>query len=210
MTFDITGQRFGKLLVVRKELTKARNKKTHWVCQCDCGGTTITTLSDLKSGHTKSCGCNRIQAAKKASTKHGLRHTPLYSHWSDIKNRCHNPKYKRFADWGGRGITVCDEWRTDFMEFYNHVINLPHCGERGYTLDRINNDGNYEPGNVRWATRYEQNMNRRNTLKFYYHGQYLNLIQIEEQYDIKYPTVLRHYHKGDLKEYIERKEVNGA
>ena len=97
----------------------------------------------------------------------------------------------------------------DFMAFYDHVTSLPHCGEKSYTLDRINNDGNYEPGNVRWATRYEQNMNRRNTLKIDYNGQELNLIQVGKQYNIKYPTVLFHYHKGDLKEYIERKEKDG-
>ena len=164
---------------------------------------------DLRRGHTKSCGCLRTQWLAEASTTHGLKHSSLYSHWSDMKNRCNNPRYKRFADWGGRGITVCDEWQKDFMAFYDHVTSLPHCGEKSYTLDRINNDGNYEPGNVRWATRYEQNMNRRNTLKIDYNGQELNLIQVGKQYNIKYPTVLFHYHKGDLKEYIERKEKDG-
>lgn len=78
-----------------------------------------------------------------------------------MKDRCGNPRNKRYEDWGGRGITVCDEWKNDFQAFYDYVSKLSHFGEAGYSLDRINNDGNYEPNNVRWATRIEQNNNKR-------------------------------------------------
>ena len=82
-----------------------------------------------------------------------------------MKDRCFNERNKRFFDWGGRGITVCDEWKNSFQAFYDHVSQLPHFGEEGYSIDRINNDENYEPGNVRWATVKEQNNNKRKAYK---------------------------------------------
>ena len=85
--------------------------------------------------------------------------------WKDMKKRCFNTNCKAFEDYGGRGITVCQEWQDSFETFYGYVSQLPHFGEPGYSLDRINNDGNYEPGNVKWSTCKEQNNNRRNTRK---------------------------------------------
>jgi len=94
--------------------------------------------------------------------KHNLWKHPLYGKWQDMKNRCHNPKYVRYGDWGGRGIIVCDKWRHDFKVFYDYVTKLTHYGKPGRTLDRFpNNDGNYEPGNVRWATKHQQSVNKR-------------------------------------------------
>ena len=93
--------------------------------------------------------------------KHGGKGTRLYRIWLNMKNRCYNPRTPRFHDYGGRGITVCDEWKDNFQAFYDYVSQLSHYGEEGYTLDRINNEGNYEPGNVRWATKKEQASNRR-------------------------------------------------
>lgn len=90
-----------------------------------------------------------------------MKHTKLYHVWDSIKYRCNNPHYPRWKDYGGRGIKICDEWASNFQAFFDYVSALPHFGEPGYSIDRINNDGNYEPGNVRWATRTEQNRNRR-------------------------------------------------
>lgn len=97
----------------------------------------------------------------KALKTHGMRHTKIYHVWQSMKDRCNNSKNKRYVDWGARGIRVCDEWQDSFQKFYDHVSQLPHFAEEGYSLDRINNDGNYEPGNVRWATAKEQNQNQR-------------------------------------------------
>lgn len=93
------------------------------------------------------CGCR---------SKH-----PLYGRWSDIKKRCFNPNCDSYCDYGGRGITICDEWNTDFYEFVNHLSSLPNALKEGYSIDRVNNDGNYEPGNVRWADRHTQATNTR-------------------------------------------------
>ena len=131
-----------------------------WLCRCDCGNEVVVIGNNLKK-EAFSCGCFQKEMAKRAKTTHGKAHSKLHYVWVAMKQRCFNPKVKNFKDYGGRGITVCDEWKNDFQAFCDYVSKLPHFGEDGYSLDRINNDGNYEPGNVRWATRTEQNQNRR-------------------------------------------------
>lgn len=161
---NLTGQRFGRLVVVGKStpyISPGGCKKSRWDCMCICGEKTIAMTADLLSGHTSSCGCYQKEMTSKALKTHGMRHTKIYHVWQSMKDRCQNPKNKRYTDWGARGIRVCDEWEDDFQAFYDHVSRLPHFGEEGYSLDRINNDGNYEPGNVRWATVKEQNQNQR-------------------------------------------------
>ena len=161
---DLSGQRFG-LLVAKNKTCSDKSQKMVWNCICDCGNETLARTADLINGHTTSCGCRRRKSIIKASTKHGLRHTKTYSKWISMKQRCFNPNNHRFDDYGGRGITVCDEWKNSFEAFYYYVSKLPHFNEAGYSLDRINNDGNYEPDNVRWATATEQANNKRKRKK---------------------------------------------
>ena len=161
---DLTSQRFGRLVVAEKSHTDS-NKKVVWKCVCECGNIAFVRTHDLITGHTQSCGCFQREMTSKASKRHGMRHTKIYHTWLDMKDRCFNERNKRFFDWGGRGITVCDEWKNSFQAFYDHVSQLPHFGEEGYSIDRINNDENYEPGNVRWATVKEQNNNKRKAYK---------------------------------------------
>jgi hypothetical protein len=120
-------------------------------------------ISDIRSRKTISCGCRKT---KGFNTKHGLRYTKYYKEWQNIKNRCLNPNTKQFKDYGGRGILICDEWIGDFMTFYNYIITLEGhelIGHRNdqLTIDRINNNGNYEPGNLKFSTRKEQAHNSR-------------------------------------------------
>lgn len=155
---DLTGQRFGRLTVI--ERTANHNGRTCWKCQCDCGNVKNVIGKDLRNGKTRSCGCYNREVCRHVT--HGLSKTKIYKVWCDMRDRCFNPKKERYPQYGGRGITVCDEWaKSDcFPAFYEYVSKLEHFGEDGYTLDRIDVNGNYEPSNIRWATDAEQRRNR--------------------------------------------------
>jgi hypothetical protein len=166
MVTDLTGQRFERLVVLERAENNKNNKcrGARWKCSCDCGATTVVPAGSLRSGHTKSCGCFQREQVRERHTKHGhssggaRQDSPTYMSWIAMKSRCFNPNRKKYIEYGGRGITVCDRWKDSFANFLSDV------GERplGKTLDRYpNNDGNYEPSNTRWATSSEQMSNRR-------------------------------------------------
>lgn len=156
---DLTGQKFGRLTVIcRTENVKG---KAAWKCKCSCGNKLVVSSNNLRRHNTLSCGCYHKEQTSKASKKLGMSRTHIYYIWTAMKQRCFNPKCKSYKNYGGRGIKVCDEWLNDFQAFYDYVSQLPHFEEKGYTLDRINNDGNYEPDNVKWSTKLEQRHNQR-------------------------------------------------
>lgn len=158
---DLTGMRFGYLTVLSKDESLKYKHQTHttWLCLCDCGNTTIVRGYCLRNGHTQSCGCLGREKRLKSATKHGQSETRLYAIWHAMKQRCFNPNHKNYVDYGGRGIKVCEEWKNDFQAFYDWAMANGY--EESLSIDRINNDGNYEPQNCRWVTMKEQCNNRR-------------------------------------------------
>ncbi len=169
---DLLGQRFGRLLVVATAndyIQPSGQKKSQWNCKCDCGTEVIVRTGDLRSGHTSSCSCLNRELITKALTKHGCnrrgRQTINYRLWFSIKQRCCDPKYKRYSDYGGRGINMHPIWQTDFKKFDSYINEFLGPRPEGLTLDRVNNDIGYVPGNLRWATYKQQNNNRRSRRK---------------------------------------------
>jgi hypothetical protein len=154
---EMTGRRFGRLVVLRKTEARASGGQVKWECLCDCGRSHIATGSTLRRGLVKSCGCGRFDVGAATAT-HRLSHSPEYAALANAIDRCHNQRNHAFADYGGRGITVCDRWRDSFEAFLADVGPRP---PGRLSLDRIDNSRGYEPGNCRWATSKQQNNNRR-------------------------------------------------
>lgn len=184
MSFEnLTGQKFGRLTVVC--VARRINYKTYWKCECDCGCVTVVQASNLKSGHTKSCGCYNSEVTTKRNYKHGKRFTPLYNTWNNMRRRCYDEMNAKYYIYGARGITVCDEWE-DFETFYDDVSILPNFGKKGFTLHRIDNDGNYEPSNVKWANAKEQANERSSNRLYTYNGKTQTISQWADEYNINY------------------------
>ena len=164
---DLSGQRFGRLVAVDciSNTGPDGRSRVYWRCVCDCGLSSSVESSSLTRGVTSSCGCARSEALAARSTTHGAkrgyRETPEHKAWTHAKGRCLNPKDAKYPIYGGRGIRMCEEWRSDFAAFLAYMGNRP----AGKTLDRINVNGHYEPGNCRWATPKEQAANTRFEMK---------------------------------------------
>ena len=163
---DISGMKFGRLTAIRKVGTTnggGRCSKSIWLCKCDCGNEKEVLRNSLVSGNTNSCGCLETEVKKTMHLKHGMAKTRLWKIWCGMKERCNNPNNQDYPYYGGRGIKVCDEWLNDFQMFHDWAIKNGYTDE--LTIDRIDNDSNYEPSNCRWATRKEQTRNRSITKK---------------------------------------------
>ena len=149
------GTRFGSLVIIDENF---KSKRRMFNCLCDCGGTKIIQLNHLRMGDITSCGCKRVKTCGNNFRTHGLSKTSEFNTWSMMKKRCYDKNYRRYNDWGGRGIIVCESWISSFENFINDMGFKP---SKDHSIDRINNDGNYEHSNCRCATRSQKMNNRR-------------------------------------------------
>ena len=180
--------KYGRLLLVDDEgLSNSKHR-----CLCDCGNTVFVVLNHLKSGNTKSCGCLRRELTSKKFRKHFWKGTSEYNSWVLMRDRCNNKLNKNFVSYGGRGICVSEEW-NDFLVFISDMGEKPASG---YTLDRIDNNGNYNSKNCRWATRKEQSRNRNITKRISFNGESKTIGQWSEDLNIAYHILYKRLWRG--------------
>lgn len=189
---ELSGKRFGRLVVLsRRENSVSPGGVIHatWLCKCDCGGETVVQSNVLISGRKKSCGCLH------QNTTHGHAIggiSPEYAAWRGAKQRCCNPKDAQYHNYGGRGISICNEWLNSFETFLLHMGPRPD----GQTLDRIDVDGNYEPGNCRWVSRYQQANNMRKNRWISIRGELLTVSQAASKYGLPCNRVYERLNRG--------------
>ncbi|MCR5257244.1 MAG: hypothetical protein K6E40_03685 [Desulfovibrio sp.] len=167
-SIDVTGQRFGRLTAIERDHQDAHNR-WFWRCKCDCGNETAVMIGNLRGGQVKSCGCLQREASRTRLTTHGQTDSRLHRIWRGMKGRCLNPNYSCFEHYGGRGISVCPEWRASFQAFHDWAMS--HGYSDDLTIDRADNNGNYEPSNCRWVSRKEQSENTRRTRLVEFQGE---------------------------------------
>jgi hypothetical protein len=197
---DETGKRFNRLLVIER-LKNDKRGRASWLCKCDCGNETIVGGSTLRAGHTKSCGCIETEYRQKfgqSNVKHGharlkTRH-PLHYIWACMLQRCYNKKSQVYKYYGGRGISICDKWKNDYMSFHNDMIrgydeHIKVYGKKNTSIERVDNNGNYTPSNCKWATRAEQCINQRRILRYSYNGLTLSIREWADRIGIKRSTL---------------------
>lgn len=193
---DLTGQKFGRLEVIG--IDDNGDRKTNWICQCDCGAIKSVRSDSLQNGAVKSCGCLKKEQDRQNLTKHHSHKqsgTRLYQIWVGLKGRCQNENNARYSNYGGRGISVCEEWNKSFQAFYDWSL------ENGYdetlTIDRIDNDGNYAPANCHWATIEEQCNNRRTNVVIKIGNAEKTLTQWCDIFEVDYKTIYARYRRNE-------------
>lgn len=193
---DLTGKRFGRWTVLGETVIKIKpdgHHRRYWVCRCDCGTVREVYQRALKNGKTVSCGCYKAEVASQRR-KHGLHNSRIYKIWNGMKNRCYLSTLEVYKYYGGRGITICDEWKDDFQNFYDWAM------ANGYndtlTIDRIDVNGNYEPDNCRWTTVKVQQNNKRNNRSLQLSGGKITMSELSNISAIPYSTLRNRIEHG--------------
>lgn len=190
---DLKCQRFGRL-IVKDFVGLNKNRKATWDCLCDCGKKVTVVGTSLINGSTTSCGCYALKSKQERFKKHGLRNHDLYKTWLNIKARCYNPKNNHYKYYGERGIKMCDEWKDNFDNFFNWAIN--NGWKRGLSIERIDNNKQYEPQNCKWIDIGKQSQNR--TTNHYVadkNGNVYTIAEISRKTNINAHTLYSCYNK---------------
>lgn len=211
-TKNLVGEKFGRWVVL--EFAGYKNKKAHWLCKCDCGKEKIVCGKNLILGKTKSCGCLHNEQIVEYFTKHGDRSlkntTRLYTIWKNMRSRCCNSNNPKFNRYGGRGIKICDEWYNSYSCFRDWALSNGYL--ENLTIDRINNDGNYEPSNCRWATTKEQSRNRSTNVFLEHNGQIFVQKDFAKIIGIDRHTLSKKINEGmsveEIIKYAQKKQKN--
>lgn len=198
MRTDYTNKRFNRLVIISDAPSQKRangsSSRRRVICRCDCGVIKNIDLQSIKDGKTKSCGCLNDENKKIPHTTHGLSYNPLYQVWYDMKNRCSNQKCNHYQYYGGRGISVCDEWSNSLQSFIEWASENGY--KKGLQLDRINSNGNYEPCNCRFISLKENMRNRRSGVKCEYNGETKTLVEWCELLNLEYELVRTRLKRG--------------
>ena len=199
---DLISRQFGRLTVMDFEgihTTPCGTRRKMWRCRCECGNESVVAENNLKNGTTKSCGCWKYEKLKERNTIHGGSNDRLYRIWKNMKRRCDSPNDKRYKTYGGKGVKVCEEWSNNYQSFkewayangYDDSAEFQKC-----TLDRVDNDGDYEPNNCRWATMKEQANNKRTNRIVVYNGCKYTLTQLAEKIGMNKTTLKERLNMG--------------
>lgn len=188
---SLDGNKYGRLTVIK---TFRENGRTKVECICECGNTKVILADNLKRGKIKSCGCYHDEAAKDNNITHNLRYTRIYNIFMGMKHRCFNKNNRAYSRYGGKGVTICDEWLNNFKAFYDWSIS--HGYDDTLSIDRIDSNGNYEPNNCRWANRKTQSQNRTNIKTYTYNGETHYLSEWAAILNIKKATLANRIKQG--------------
>ena len=203
---DLKGKRFGRLTVINYNQLRANNGEYMWHCKCDCGNECDVRGSNLRNGNTLSCGCFQTDRVSQTNSKHKQSNNRIYYEWNNMKNRCYNPNYAEYKNYGGRGISVCEEWLKSFANFYDWAINNGYSDN--LTIDRINVNGNYCPDNCRWVTIEAQCNNKRNNRFITYKGKTQTVSQWSKEIGMSEKLLLWRLNHWENLDTVFNKPVN--
>lgn len=197
---DITGQRFGRLTVIKP--VESKNKLTRWLCMCSCGKQVIVATRSLRRGDTRSCGCLHTEISKMLHLTHGKTNTRLHNIWSGMKERCYNQNCEKYHLYGGRGVSICDEWKNSFETFYSWAITNGY--KEGLSIDRIDNQKGYFPENCRWLTQAEQMRNTTVNHWLTCNGKTMVLMDWAKELNLSETTILKRLKNFDVETALSK------